>query len=61
VVDLHSRLHTVENVWIAGASVFPTSGCANPTFTLVALAIRLARRLRTVLGSESQTRDVRLA
>jgi choline dehydrogenase-like flavoprotein len=61
VVDLHSRLHTVGNVWIAGASVFPTSGCANPTFTLVALAIRLARRLRTVLGSESQTRDVRLA
>ncbi len=31
---------------MAGSSVFPTSGCANPTFTIVALAIRLAEHLR---------------
>ncbi|HZL99073.1 MAG TPA: GMC oxidoreductase, partial [Planctomycetota bacterium] len=46
VVDPNCRLHGVGNVYVAGASVFPTSGCANPTFTLVALAIRLADHLR---------------
>ena len=46
VVDRDCRVHGVDNVWIAGGSVFPTSGCANPTFTLVALAIRLAEHLR---------------
>jgi choline dehydrogenase-like flavoprotein len=51
VVDPTSRLHEVENVYLAGASVFPTSGCANPTFTIVALAIRLARHLERALGA----------
>ncbi|WP_143301617.1 FAD-dependent oxidoreductase, partial [Candidatus Entotheonella palauensis] len=31
VVTSDCRLHSVENVYMAGASVFPTSGCANPT------------------------------
>jgi choline dehydrogenase-like flavoprotein len=46
VTDPNGRVHSVENVYIAGASLFPTSGCANPTFTIVALSIRLARHLR---------------
>jgi choline dehydrogenase-like flavoprotein len=46
VVDANGRVHAVENVYMAGASLFPTSGCANPTFTIVALSIRLARHLR---------------
>lgn len=50
VVDPDLKLHAVENVYLAGASVFPTSGCANPTLTIVALAIRLARHLRRVLA-----------
>jgi len=45
VVTPNCRLHTAENVYTAGASVFPTSGSANPTFTIVALSIRLARHL----------------
>ena len=45
VVDPELRVHGVQNVWCAGASVFPTSGCANPTMTIVALSIRLAREL----------------
>ena len=49
VVDPECRVHGVENVWMAGASVFPTSGCANPTFTIVALAIRLAETLEREL------------
>ncbi len=53
VVDSNSRVHGVDNVFAAGASVFPTSGCANPTFTIVALSIRLAEHLRTrVLARE---------
>ncbi|MHC5211707.1 MAG: GMC oxidoreductase [Planctomycetota bacterium] len=51
VVDPDCRLHGAENVYVAGASVFPTSGCANPTFTLVALAVRLAEHLRARLGA----------
>jgi len=50
VVDADLRLHGAHNVWIAGASVFPTSGCANPTMTIVALSIRLARRLQVELA-----------
>lgn len=49
VVDSNCRVHSVSNVYMAGASVFPTSGCANPTFTIVALAIRLAEHLRSEL------------
>ena len=50
VVDPELRVHGVENVYLAGASVFPTSGCANPTFTIVALSIRLARTLAARLA-----------
>ncbi len=54
VTDPNGRVQSVENVYMAGASLFPTSGCANPTFTIVALSIRRARHLReTVLRCES--------
>ncbi|RXF74732.1 GMC oxidoreductase [Hansschlegelia zhihuaiae] len=45
VVDANCRVHSVENLYIGGSSVFTTGGCANPTLTIVALAIRLAERL----------------
>lgn len=49
VVDRDCRVHSLENLYVAGSSVFPTGGYANPTLTLVALALRLgdtlARRL----------------
>ena len=48
VVDPALRVHGAENLWVAGSSVFPSSGCANPTYTIVALSIRLARHLRGV-------------
>lgn len=50
VVDASLRLHSCPNVYMAGGSVLPTSGNANPTFTLVALSIRLAEELRSVLS-----------
>lgn len=42
VVDERCRVHGVENLYVASASVFPTGGFANPTLTLVALADRVA-------------------
>ena len=45
VVDEDCRVHGMENLFIAGPSVFPTSGSANPMLTIVALALRLADRL----------------
>lgn len=48
VVDEHGRVHGVDNLYVAGSAVFPTSGYANPTLTIVALALRLAERLSEV-------------
>lgn len=49
VVDEHCRVHGVENLFLAGSSIFPTAGgFANPTLTIVALALRLSDRLRQV-------------
>jgi choline dehydrogenase-like flavoprotein len=49
VVDADCRLHGLSNLYVAGSSVFPTSGYANPTLTIVALALRLADHLKTRL------------
>jgi len=46
VVDPDGRVHGVPNLFVAGSSVFPSGGYANPTLTIVALAIRLADHLR---------------
>jgi choline dehydrogenase-like flavoprotein len=46
IVTPDSRMHSVDNLYIAGCSVFPTGGFANPTLTIVALALRLADHLR---------------
>ncbi len=51
VVDPDCRVFGVDNLYVAGSSVFPTAGYANPTFSLVALAVRLAEHLRGRLGS----------
>lgn len=50
IVDRDSRLHRVDNLYIAGSAVFPTGGYANPTLTIVALALRLADHLRATLS-----------
>jgi choline dehydrogenase-like flavoprotein len=46
VVDAQLRVHGTDNFYVAGAAVFPSSSFANPTFTAMALAMRLADRLR---------------
>ena len=51
VVDRACRVHGSPSVYVAGGSVFTTGGYANPTLTVVALAIRLADELRRVLST----------
>jgi choline dehydrogenase-like flavoprotein len=46
VVDANSRVHGLANLYIGGASVFPTAGAVNPTLTLVAMSLRLADHLK---------------
>jgi choline dehydrogenase-like flavoprotein len=45
-------VHSVNNLFIAGSAVFPTSSQANPTLTLVALALRLGQTLTHRLRAE---------
>jgi choline dehydrogenase-like flavoprotein len=47
VVDVNCRVHGVANLYVAGAAVFPTAGCVNPTLTLVALTLRLSDHLKS--------------
>lgn len=47
VVDADLRLHEARNLYVAGSSVFPTSGIANPTLTILALCMRLADHLKS--------------
>jgi choline dehydrogenase-like flavoprotein len=49
VVDETGRVHGVSNLYLAGSSVFPTSGWAPPTLTIVALSLRLAHQLQRQL------------
>jgi len=46
VVDADGRVYGTENLFVTGASVFPSAGFANPTLTIVALALRLADHLK---------------
>ncbi|MCB2013913.1 MAG: GMC family oxidoreductase [Sphingobium sp.] len=49
VVDADCKVHGIANLHIAGSSTFATAGWANPTFTLVALALRLADHIHQKL------------
>ena len=50
VVDANARVHGLANLFVAGASVFPTAGAANPTLTLIAMTLRLSDYLKGKVG-----------
>jgi choline dehydrogenase-like flavoprotein len=45
VVDKNCLVHGMTNLYVAGSSIFPTGGHVNPTFTIVAMAIRLGEHI----------------
>ncbi|QQP92755.1 GMC family oxidoreductase (plasmid) [Skermanella sp. TT6] len=52
VVDRDCRVWSCPNLHLAGSAVFPTSGHANPTLTIVALSLRLAGHLRELTAKD---------
>ncbi|MGH9324440.1 MAG: GMC oxidoreductase [Vicinamibacteria bacterium] len=54
VVDADGRVHGIPNLFMAGGSVFPSAGHANPTLTIVALSLRLAEHLRVRLSHSAR-------
>jgi choline dehydrogenase-like flavoprotein len=52
VVDKNLKAHDLENLYVCGASVFPTSGAVNPTLTIQALSARLANHLIEMRGKK---------
>jgi choline dehydrogenase-like flavoprotein len=61
VVDSDCRVHTTDNLYIAGTSVFPTSGHANPTLTMLALCLRLADHLAELFDRRQHSLDLSLS
>jgi len=53
VVDSDCRVHGVDNLYVAGSATFPTSSQANPTLTVVALSLRLAAQLRSLVRADA--------
>ena len=51
VVDADTKVHALDNLYVGGSSVFATSGHANPTYTIVQLALRQAEHLDHRLSS----------
>ena len=45
VVDRNLKAHGMKNLYVASGAVYPSGGSSNPTFTLMALAMRLADHL----------------
>jgi len=45
VTDSYGRCHDVDNLLVAGASLFPSAGAVNPTYTIHALSLRTAEML----------------
>jgi choline dehydrogenase-like flavoprotein len=50
VVDDTCRVHGLSNLYVAGASVFPTGGVANPVLTTIAVVLRLADHVKQTLS-----------
>ena len=51
VVDANCRVHGVDNLYVAGSSVFPTAGTGTPPLMILSLALRLADHLHGRIAS----------
>ena len=52
IVDKNHKIFGLNNVYITGSSVFPTSSCVNPTLTIIALSLRLGDYLNNSVGKK---------
>jgi choline dehydrogenase-like flavoprotein len=50
-LDRFCRAHDVGNLWVVDGSFFPSSSACNPALTIMANALRVGARLRSVLGA----------
>lgn len=53
VVDGNCKVHATDNLYIAGSSVFTAAGAANPTYTIVAMSLRLGDHITGLSGGNS--------
>jgi choline dehydrogenase-like flavoprotein len=53
VVDADCKVHGISNLFIASSSVFPTGSYANPTLTIIAMAIRVADQVKTCMATST--------
>ncbi len=53
-LDLHCRLHELDNVYVADSSFFVSSTAVNPTLTIIANALRVADHIAERLGASSR-------
>ena len=58
VVDSNCKVFGMDNLYIAGSSVFPTGGNANPTYTILALSRRLCRHLEKNVFNPSSDKSI---
>jgi len=52
VVDKNLKVHSMDNLYCAGSSVWTSAGVVNPTFSIVAFSIRLAKHLTNLLNGQ---------
>jgi choline dehydrogenase-like flavoprotein len=53
VLDRHGRAHDVPNLFVSDGSALSTPGSANPTLTIVALALRQAEHIAHQMGARA--------
>jgi choline dehydrogenase-like flavoprotein len=45
VTDAYSRVHEIDNLYVGDGAVFPTAAGMNPTLTIMAMSLRMARHI----------------
>ena len=48
VVDKNCKVFEISNLYIAGSSVFATSSIVNPTYTIIAMSLKLGEYLKNI-------------
>ena len=52
-LDANCKAHELDNLYVADASFFPSSGAVNPALTVMANALRVGDRILERLGARA--------